>query len=88
MSPLSCISSSDETPGSVKRILLACLGSLVIYGVAFAFLLDRPLTLGALQARVVTQGRPVIGPMVWQRCENGPFEPARMTSFGRRMAAP
>jgi hypothetical protein len=36
----------------MKRILVACLVSLLLYGVAFAFVLDRPLTLGSLQARV------------------------------------
>jgi hypothetical protein len=34
------------------RILVACVASLVIYIAAFALLLDRPLTLGALRARV------------------------------------
>jgi hypothetical protein len=36
----------------MKRILLACLGSLVAYALAFGCLLDRPLTLGALRARI------------------------------------
>jgi hypothetical protein len=34
------------------RILVACLASLIIYIGAFALLLDRPLTLGALRTRV------------------------------------
>jgi hypothetical protein len=61
----------------VKRILLACLGSLVIYGVAFAFLLDRPLTLGALQARVeanLAYGAAIRRPkLVILAGSNGPF---------------
>ena len=36
----------------MKRILLACVASLLLYGVAFAWLLDRPLTLGSLRARI------------------------------------
>ncbi|MEA2770309.1 MAG: hypothetical protein QOD93_3271, partial [Acetobacteraceae bacterium] len=34
------------------RIGLACTASLVIYFAAFAWLLDRPLTLGALRAQM------------------------------------
>jgi hypothetical protein len=36
----------------IHRLLAACGASLVVYIVAFAFLLDRPLTLGALRARI------------------------------------
>jgi hypothetical protein len=36
----------------VPRLLAACGASLVIYIAAFAFVLDRPLTLGALRARI------------------------------------
>ncbi len=36
----------------MRRILLACAASLVLYMTAFAWLLDRPLTLGALRARI------------------------------------
>ena len=36
------------------RILTACSISLLIYGAAFGWLLDRPLTLGALRARIET----------------------------------
>ena len=38
----------------MRYILLACAASLVIYVAAFACLLDRPLTLGALRARIET----------------------------------
>jgi GNAT superfamily N-acetyltransferase len=36
----------------MRRILLACAASLIIYIAAFAWLLDRPLTLGALRSRI------------------------------------
>ncbi len=36
----------------MRRIVFACTASLVLYIAAFAWLLDRPLTLGALQARI------------------------------------
>jgi hypothetical protein len=36
----------------MRRILLACTASILLYGVAFGCLLDRPLTLGALRARI------------------------------------
>lgn len=36
----------------MRRILLACVASLILYGAGFAFLLDRPLTLGALRGRI------------------------------------
>jgi len=36
----------------MRRILLACAASLLLYGMAFGCLLDRPLTLGALRARI------------------------------------
>ncbi|HET6307364.1 MAG TPA: hypothetical protein VFG12_09280, partial [Rhodopila sp.] len=36
----------------MRRLLLACVASLLIYTSAFAFLLDRPLTLGALRSRL------------------------------------
>jgi hypothetical protein len=76
MSRHSCISSSDD-PLFMKRILLACLGSLLIYVLAFAFLLDRPLTLGALQARIdanLAYGRTIHEPkLVILAGSNGPF---------------
>jgi hypothetical protein len=36
----------------MRRILLACVASLVLYGVLFAWLLDRPFTLGMLRGRI------------------------------------
>jgi hypothetical protein len=36
----------------MRRLLAACGASLVLYIAAFAFLLDRPLTLGTLRARI------------------------------------
>jgi len=36
----------------MRRILLACGASLVLYVAAFAFVLDRPMTLGTLRARI------------------------------------
>lgn len=36
----------------MRRILLACIASLIVYISAFACLLDRPLTLGALRTRI------------------------------------
>jgi hypothetical protein len=36
----------------MRRILLTCAASILLYAVAFGFLLDRPLTLGALRARI------------------------------------
>jgi hypothetical protein len=61
----------------MKRILLACLASLLLYGVAFALVLDRPLTLGSLQARVeanIALGRSIHQPkLVILAGSNGPF---------------
>jgi hypothetical protein len=61
----------------MKRILLACLVSLLVYGVAFAFVLDRPLTLGTLQARVeanLALGRSLRAPkLVILAGSNGPY---------------
>lgn len=44
----------------MRRLLLACLGSLLLYSGLFALVLDRPLTLGAVRARLdadVARGR-------------------------------
>jgi hypothetical protein len=61
----------------MRRILLACGTSLVIYVSAFAWLLDRPLTLGALRTRVeatVALGRTIHEPkLVILAGSNGPF---------------
>jgi hypothetical protein len=61
----------------MRRILLACITSLVVYISAFAWLLDRPLTLGALRTRVeatVALGRTIHAPkLVILAGSNGPF---------------
>ncbi len=61
----------------MPRILFACLASLLLYGVAFAVVLDRPLTLGALQARVeanIAVGRTIHQPkLVILAGSNGPY---------------
>ncbi len=61
----------------MQRILLACLASLLLYGVAFALVLDRPLTLGSLQARVeanIALGRTINQPkLVILAGSNGPY---------------
>jgi hypothetical protein len=61
----------------MRHTLLACVASLVIYGGAFACLLDRPLTLGALQARIEANlafGRTIRQPkLVILAGSNGPF---------------
>jgi len=61
----------------MQRILLACLVSLLLYGVAFAFVLDRPLTLGSLQARVeanIALGHTIHQPkLVILAGSNGPY---------------
>ena len=36
----------------MRRLVFACVVSLLLYGAAFACLLDRPLTLGALRGRI------------------------------------
>jgi alginate O-acetyltransferase complex protein AlgI len=55
----------------------ACLSSLAIYGLAFAFVLDRPLTLGALRARIeanLAYGATIHQPkLVILAGSNGPF---------------
>jgi hypothetical protein len=61
----------------MRRILLACGTSLVIYIVAFAWLLDRPLTLGALRSRIeatVALGRTIHQPkLVILAGSNAPY---------------
>jgi hypothetical protein len=61
----------------MKRILLACGLSLMLYGLAFGCLLDRPLTLGALRARIeanLAYGRSIDRPkLVILAGSNGPF---------------
>lgn len=61
----------------MRRILLACVASLLIYAVAFACVLDRPLTLGAQQARIeanLAYGQSIRQPkLVILAGSNGPF---------------
>ena len=61
----------------MRRILLACTASLVLYFAAFTFLLDRPLTLGALRARIdanLATGRTIHQPkLVILAGSNGPY---------------
>jgi hypothetical protein len=61
----------------VHRLLAACGASLVLYFVAFAFLLDRPLTLGALRARIeanLARGETIHEPkLVILAGSNGPY---------------
>ncbi len=59
------------------RIALACIVSVVLYIVGFACLLDRPLTLGALRARIdanLLRGAAIQGPkLVILAGSNGPY---------------
>jgi hypothetical protein len=59
------------------RILLVCAASLLLYGVAFACVLDRPLTLGALRARIeanLAAGQTIRQPkLVILAGSNGPY---------------
>jgi hypothetical protein len=61
----------------VRWILISCLGSLLLYGFAFGCLLDRPLTLGALSARIeatVALGQTIHRPkLVILAGSNGPY---------------
>lgn len=61
----------------MRRLLLACAASLFLYGAAFAVLLDRPLTLGALRERIdaaATLGAAIEGPkLVVLAGSNGPY---------------
>jgi hypothetical protein len=61
----------------MRAILLACTASLVLYGATFAWILDRPLSLGALRARIeasIAFGETIHGPkLVILAGSNGPF---------------
>ena len=61
----------------MRRLLLSCALSLLVYAGAFACLLDRPLTLGVLQARIeanLTLGRAIQTPkLVILAGSNGPY---------------
>src|SRR5690348_133194 len=64
-------------PVLMCRILAACAASLLLYNVLFAFVLDRPLTLGALRARIeasLAYGATITGPkLVILAGSNGPY---------------
>lgn len=59
------------------RVLLVCIASMVLYIAAFAFVLDRPLTLGALRGRIeanVALGQAIHRPkLVILAGSNGPY---------------
>jgi hypothetical protein len=61
----------------MRRILLACGASVLLYIVLFAFVLDRPLSLGALRARIeagLARGAATEGPkLVILAGSNGPY---------------
>ena len=61
----------------MRRILLACAGSVIIYTVLFAYVFDRPLSLGALRARIeagLARGAVIGGPkLVILAGSNGPY---------------
>jgi hypothetical protein len=61
----------------MRRILTACAASLLLYNVLFAFVLDRPLTLGALRARIeasLAHGAAIAGPkLIILAGSNGPY---------------
>ena len=61
----------------MRRILLTCVASLALYGTAFACLLDRPLTLGLLRARIeanLASGEAIRRPkLVILAGSNGPY---------------
>ncbi|HVZ10326.1 hypothetical protein [Rhodopila sp.] len=61
----------------MRRVLIACAASLLVYAAAFACLLDRPLTLGALRARIdanLAAGAAIDGPkLVILAGSNGPY---------------
>jgi len=61
----------------MRRLLLCCASSLAIYLLLFAGILDRPLTLGALQARIdanLARGQQIEGPkLVIIAGSNGPY---------------
>jgi hypothetical protein len=61
----------------MRRLLLACVASVLVYAAAFALLLDRPLTLGALRGRIeanLALGQSIAQPkLVILAGSNGPF---------------
>jgi hypothetical protein len=75
----------------MRRILIACVASLLIYTSAFAFLLDRPLTLGALRSRVeatIALARTIHEPkLVILAGSNGPYS-HRCETIAKLIARP
>lgn len=61
----------------MRRVLLSCVASLVLYGLAFGCLLDRPLTLGRLRAQIdanLARGAATAGPkLIILAGSNGPY---------------
>ena len=61
----------------MRRILISCFGSLLLYGFTFGCLLDRPLRLGALNARIeanLALGQSIHRPkLVILAGSNGPY---------------
>jgi hypothetical protein len=61
----------------MRRIMLACVASFALYAIAFGFLLDRPLTLGMLRARIdanLARGAAISGPkLIILAGSNGPY---------------
>lgn len=64
-------------PTLLRRIAIACAASLLLYGGLFALVLDRPLTLGALRARIdanLARGASIEGQkLVIIAGSNGPY---------------
>ena len=61
----------------MRRIFICCLSSLLLYGAAFGLVLNRPLSLGFLRARIdakLARGAAVTGPkLVILAGSNGPY---------------
>ncbi len=75
----------------MRRLLVSCGASLVLYVAAFTWLLDRPLTLGALRTRIETNlavGQVIHQPkLVILAGSNGPYS-HRCETIGRIIARP
>jgi hypothetical protein len=75
----------------MRRILLACVASLLLYMAAFTWLLDRPLTLGTLRARIdadLALGQTIREPkLVILAGSNGPFS-HRCATIGKLINRP
>lgn len=80
-----------RVPAAVRGVLIACAASLVIYAAMFTWLLDRPLTLGALRARIeanIALGAAIHAPkLVILAGSNGPFS-HRCETIGRIIGRP